>query len=449
MNPMNSTVSRVFKTSSGTVNLNICRLGNEGVFVVRKKCMIICIVIGLTVVVLSCRQVVYGQNKARSCEEKLITFWMREGNVQTSGLFNVDREVIFYSKDYYVKTDFSDGYALISENYDPAKDVPVFCSVIDVNGNTILKYRDLIPIYKTHISEQMFQYMISERETKIEEQGFYDIYGNKVIYCDRRVAYFAEGFHEGYVSYVDMKKHKAFFMDKHGTFLKDPFGIPVSADILNSFSEGCAVFGEKHGNPDLHTRSMSLWGIMDKKGRKLLSAKYTYLGEHVKNGFIPASLAYYDSEKEAATIGLIDLSGNWKIEPKYYEVKDYSGNVCAVRYMAKSSDLKERNTFGYRASGWRLVDIDGTAVFTLPEDYLLDGDFNDGYIVYGKPVGERQWKRGIMNERGDYITEPIFDEISYSSCGYWKVVYNGEYMLYSQKDGLVYPKDYLDFSRVR
>ncbi|MGI5106381.1 hypothetical protein H0R94_04965 [Treponema socranskii] len=96
-----------------------------------------------------------------------------------------------------------------------------------------------------------------------------------------------------------------------------------------------------------------------------------------------------------------------------------------------------------------MVDIDGTVVFTLPEDYFVDGDFNDGYIVYGKPVGERQWKRGIMNERGDYITEPIFDEISYSSCGYWKVVYNGEYMLYSQKDGLVYPKDYLDFSRVR
>ena len=55
----------------------------------RKKCMSLYIVIGLTIVALSCRQAVYGQNKARSCKEKLITFWIREGNVRTSGLFNV------------------------------------------------------------------------------------------------------------------------------------------------------------------------------------------------------------------------------------------------------------------------------------------------------------------------------------------------------------------------
>ena len=188
---------------------------------------------------------------------------------------------------------------------------------------------------------------------------------------------------------------------------------------------------------------------MDKKGRKLLSAKYAYLGERVINGFIPAASVYYDNEEETvAATGLINVAGNWKIKPKYYGVKNYSGSVCAVRYIPVSADRKVRNAFGYRASGWKLVDIRDNDVFILPQDYTLDGDFNDGYIIYGKPVGERQWKWGLMNERGEFVTRPVFDKILYSSCGYWIVLYNDEYMLYSDKDGLVRPKEYLDFSKI-
>ncbi|MGI5174412.1 WG repeat-containing protein [Treponema sp. OMZ 840] len=374
---------------------------------------------------------------------------MEEQGDFVSGLFNENKKVVFCSKDYYVKTDFSDGYALIGQTYDPEKDEPLFCSVVDVSGKTIFQYRDSGPVYRIHISEQMFQYMLYDKDTEIDEHGFYDIHGNKAVYCDRRAAYFSGGFHEGYVVYHDLKKHKAFFMDKHGTFLKERFNFPVSADILNRFSEGYAVFGEKHGNPDLHTRSMSLWGIMDKKGRKLLSAKYAYLGECVINGFIPAASVYYDNEEElTAATGLIDVAGNWKIKPKYYEVKNYSGSVCAVRYIPVSADRKVRNAFGYRASGWKLIDIRDNDVFILPQDYTLDGDFNDGHIIYGKPVGERQWKWGLMNERGEFATQPVFDKILYSSCGYWIVLYNDEYMLYSDKDGLVRPKEYLDFSKI-
>ena len=415
----------------------------------QKKFTFICIIILWATVFFSCRPTINDQNTVSRSEKKLITFRMGEQGDFVSGLFNTDREVVFYSKDYYVKTDFSDGYALIGQNYDPEKDDPLFCSVIDVSGTTILQYRDSSPIYRIHISEQMFQYMLYDKDMEIDEHGFYDIHGNKAVYCDRGVAYFSGGFHEGYVVYHDLKKHKAFFMDKHGTFLKERFDFPVSADILNRFSEGYAVFGEKHGNPDLHTQSKSLWGIMDKKGRKLLSAKYAYLGERVINGFIPAASVYYDNEEETvAATGLIDVAGNWQIKPKYYEVKNYSGSVCAVRYMPVSADRKVRNASGYKASGWKLVDIRDNDVFILPRDYTLDGDFNDGHIIYGKPVGERQWKWGLMNERGEFVTRPVFDKILYSSCGYWIVLYNDEYMLYSDKDGLVSPKEYLDFSKI-
>jgi len=360
-----------------------------------------------------------------------------------SGLFNEDKAVVVFSENYYIKENFSDGYALIgNKNGQPV------CFVADINGNIVFQYPDSDPLARNWISEQMFWYLVYA-DTKAIEEGFYDVYGEKALYCDANVASFSGGFHEGYVVYHDLKKHKAFFMDKYGKFLKIKYLFPVSADILNGFSEGYAVFGEKHGNPDLHTRSMSLWGIMDKKGRKLLSAKYAYLGECVINGFIPAASVYYDNEEElTAATGLIDVTGNWQIKPTYYEVKNYSGSVCAVRYMPVSAERKVRNASGYKASGWKLVDIRDNDVFILPQDYTLDGDFNDGHIIYGKPAGERQWKWGLMNERGEFATKPVFDKILYSSCGYWIVLYNDEYMLYSDKDGLVRPKEYLDFSKI-
>lgn len=409
----------------------------------QKKFTFICIIILLATVFFSCRPTINKQNTVPRPEKKLITFRMGEQGDFVSGLFNTDLEVVFCSKDYYVKTDFSDGYALIgNKNGQPV------CFVADVNGNIVFQYPDSDPLARNWISEQMFWYLVYA-DTKAIEEGFYDVYGEKALYCDANVASFAGGFHEGYVVYHDLKKHKAFFMDKYGKFLKIKYLFPVSADILNGFSEGYAVFGEKHGNPDLHTRSMSLWGIMDKKGRKLLSAKYAYLGERVINGFIPAASVCYDNEEEtAAATGLIDVTGNWQIKPTYYEVKNYSGSVCAVRYMPVSAERKVRNASGYRAPGWKLVDIRDNDVFILPQDYTLDGDFNDGHIIYGKPAGERQWKWGLMNERGEFVTRPVFDKILYSSCGYWIVLYNDEYMLYSDKDGLVRPKEYLDFSKI-
>lgn len=386
---------------------------------------------------------VYGQNTVPRPEKKLITFRMGEQGDFVSGLFNEDKAVVVFSEKYYIKENFSDGYALIgNKNGQPV------CFVADVNGNIVFQYPDSDPLARNWISEQMFWYLVYA-DTKAIEEGFYDVYGEKALYCDANVASFSGGFHEGYVVYHDLKKHKAFFMDKYGKFLKIKYLFPVSADILNGFSEGYAVFGEKHGNPDLHTRSKSLWGIMDKKGRKLLSAKYAYLGERVINGFIPAASVYYDNEEElTAATGLIDVTGNWQIKPTYYEVKNYSGSVCAVRYIPVSADRKVRNAFGYRAPGWKLVDIRDNDVFILPQDYTLDGDFNDGHIIYGKPAGERQWKWGLMNERGEFATKPVFDKILYSSCGYWIVLYNDEYMLYSDKDGLVRPKEYLDFSKI-
>lgn len=386
---------------------------------------------------------VYGQNTVPRPEKKLITFRMGEQGDFVSGLFNEDKAVVVFSENYYIKENFSDGYALIgNKNGQPV------CFVADINGNIVFQYPDSDPLARNWISEQMFWYLVYA-DTKAIEEGFYDVYGEKALYCDANVASFSGGFHEDYVVYHDLKKHKAFFMDKYGKFLKIKYLFPVSADILNGFSEGYAVFGEKHGNPDLHTRSKSLWGIMDKKGRKLLSAKYAYLGERVINGFIPAASVYYDNEEElTAATGLIDVTGNWQIKPTYYEVKNYSGSVCAVRYIPVSADRKVRNAFGYRAPGWKLVDIRDNDVFILPQDYTLDGDFNDGHIIYGKPAGERQWKWGLMNERGEFATKPVFDKILYSSCGYWIVLYNDEYMLYSDKDGLVRPKEYLDFSKI-
>lgn len=386
---------------------------------------------------------VYGQNTVPRPEKKLITFRMGEQGDFVSGLFNEDKAVVVFSENYYIKENFSDGYALIgNKNGQPV------CFVADINGNIVFQYPDSDPLARNWISEQMFWYLVYA-DTKAIEEGFYDVYGEKAFYCDANVASFSGGFHEDYVVYHDLKKHKAFFMDKYGKFLKIKYLFPVSADILNGFSEGYAVFGEKHGNPDLHTRSKSLWGIMDKKGRKLLSAKYAYLGERVINGFIPAASVYYDNEEElTAATGLIDVTGNWQIKPTYYEVKNYSGSVCAVRYIPVSADRKVRNAFGYRAPGWKLVDIRDNDVFILPQDYTLDGDFNDGHIIYGKPAGERQWKWGLMNERGEFATKPVFDKILYSSCGYWIVLYNDEYMLYSDKDGLVRPKEYLDFSKI-
>ncbi len=409
----------------------------------QKKFTFICIIILLATVFFSCRPTINKQNTVPRPEKKLITFRMGEQGDFVSGLFNEDKAVVVFSENYYIKENFSDGYALIgNKNGQPV------CFVADINGNIVFQYPDSDPLARNWISEQMFWYLVYA-DTKAIEEGFYDVYGEKALYCDANVASFSGGFHEGYVVYHDLKKHKAFFMDKYGKFLKIKYLFPVSADILNGFSEGYAVFGEKHGNPDLHTRSKSLWGIMDKKGRKLLSAKYAYLGERVINGFIPAASVYYDNEEElTAATGLINVAGNWQIKPTYYEVKNYSGSVCAVRYIPVSADRKVRNAFGYRAPGWKLVDIRDNDVFILPQDYTLDGDFNDGHIIYGKPAGERQWKWGLMNERGEFATKPVFDKILYSSCGYWIVLYNDEYMLYSDKNGLVRPKEYLDFSKI-
>ena len=62
----------------------------------QKKFTFICIIILLATVFFSCRPTINKQNTVPRPEKKLITFRMGEQGDFVSGLFNTDREVVFY-----------------------------------------------------------------------------------------------------------------------------------------------------------------------------------------------------------------------------------------------------------------------------------------------------------------------------------------------------------------
>lgn len=154
---------------------------------------------------------------------------------------------------------------------------------------------------------------------------------------------------------------------------------------INNFSEGYALF-------TYTIRSEFKYGFVDKSGKEVYLDKYDIV-EDFKDGIAqvgrfwkqPSGGDFYDDE---AKYGFIDNKFNEIISLKYLNCAGYNEGLIAV---------KEDNHWGY---------IDKNDNIKIPFKFNYANQFVDGVAVVSLND-----KKGLINTKGDYVIDCIYQEI--------------------------------------
>ncbi|MCH5349823.1 MAG: WG repeat-containing protein [Oscillospiraceae bacterium] len=137
-------------------------------------------------------------------------------------------------------------------------------------------------------------------------------------------------------------------------------------------------------------------GAIDTKGNIVIDLKYELIGEFAKNGLASAILTYGDE------IGFIDKTGEWVIEPRFWDVAwGFSENGLASAAVLDSSGNKK----------WGYIDESGSWVIEPQFDQTYPFNKND-LAVISIFEGDKE-KYGVIDKSGAIIAEPKYDYIGY------------------------------------
>jgi len=240
---------------------------------------------------------------------------------------------------------------------------------------------------------------------------------------------------------------KCQYIDKQGrTIYECPYG--------NPFSEGLAAIlvGAKWGMLSEVFGKEGKWGVINKKGKMVIPAQYTFEVESFSEGlavFRVASaqsgyintggeviiepqyiLAFEFSEGLAAVCkeegwGFINKLGEVVISLKYESARSFSEGLAAVSIKDKTSEK------------WGVIDKRGKLVVPFKYDYIRR--FSDGLAAV-----EKNHKWGYIDYAGRVVISFKFDDAEPFSEGYAKVTV-GKLDGYIDKKGdfVIQPKFYL------
>lgn len=151
--------------------------------------------------------------------------------------------------------------------------------------------------------------------------------------------------------------------------------------------------------------------------------------------------------------GYIDTSGNFAIEPKFENARDFSEGLAAVEkdekfgYINTSGEWVIQPTYNSAKpfnSGVALVNNDGiweyintkgdVIVFPVADKYY---SFNDGVAFF-----KRNGKVGLVDTKGQVIIKPTYDAIKKFIDGYARVIKDDFWGMINTKGELVIPLEY-------
>ncbi len=195
--------------------------------------------------------------------------------------------------------------------------------------------------------------------------GFINLDGKTIIEPKYEDSY-SSGFSDGLANVRENEKHG--YINKKGEVI-----IPFIYDWGYRFNDGYAIV--KQGSRKF---------FIDKKGSILKTEKCTVV-ETINGGF-KEGLAVVKVKKK---YGLINLSGDFVISPKYDDLGGYNHGICSFKINGK---------WGF---------MDKTQQIFIKPKFKDVGYFQDG--IAPASLNGKKW--GLIDLDGEFIKEPEFDQI--------------------------------------
>ena len=162
----------------------------------------------------------------------------------------------------------------------------------------------------------------------------------------------------------------------------DAFTCPDEVIDIKNFTEEMAPFKGKNDR----------FGFVNTKGQIVVPATFLSVG-YFSNG-----LAW--AKTSALTIGFIDKSGNWVLNPQFESAKEFDPESGFA--LVKST------------GEWKLIDRTGKAL-------VVSGDTGYGEFYEGVCNAKKGAKVGLINTNGEWIVAAHYDKIQRMQNGYANV----------------------------
>ena len=337
------------------------------------------------------------------------------GEDYISYLFDNDKKIIFTaSKDIYP---FQGGYTVASDGYNTI--------ALDNHGNELFRYK-IFPVYVWFYSEGYF----TRFDEKKDGGSYYVNFKNKRINLQA-----AHPVKNGYCAQYNLENKKMYYQSPNGKCLKTKNGDIYYSEYCGDFSNGYAVVGEN-----------DLYGIINISAEEIVNKNFSFIG-NLKYEYATASIKGTKKKYKHRTdpkYGLIDMHGNWIIEPDYYQVTAVSSESAVIK---TTSNNKEN-------CGWAVIHLKDKTVTYYEKTIDLQSDFESGEIFFDKSAifcySNTFDKFGIINDEGKIILNAICEKIEpFPDNGYWQVLINDKWMLFKEDEGILDPEKYLDFGKVK
>ena len=330
------------------------------------------------------------------------------------GFFNDSKKVLYFANGELYP--FLNNYTVLQNNEN--------MTVIDSKGKELFKYKTL-PIMEWSYSEGFF--------SSYWEHDWVDVYNARGKIINLRTA---RPVKNGFCVLYNSDNKMMYYTSPEGKCLKTKNGDIYYSEYCGDFSNGYAVVGEN-----------DLYGIINISAEEIVNKNFSFIG-NLKYEYATASIKGTKKKYKHRTdpkYGLIDMHGNWIIEPDYYQVTAVSSESAVIK--TTSNNNKEN-------CGWAVIHLKDKTVTYYEKTIDLQSDFESGEIFFDKSAifcySNNFGKFGIINDEGKIILNAICEKIEpFPDNGYWQVLINDKWMLFKEDEGILDPEKYLDFGRVK
>ena len=329
------------------------------------------------------------------------------------GFFNDSKKILYFANGELYP--FLNNYTVLQNNEN--------MTVIDSKGKELFKYKTL-PIMEWSYSEGFF--------SSYWEHDWVDVYNARGKIINLRTA---RPVKNGFCVLYNSDNKMMYYTSPEGKCLKTKNGDIYYSEYCGDFSNGYAVVGEN-----------DLYGIINISAEEIVNKNFSFIG-NLKYEYATASIKGTEEKYKHRTdpeYGLIDMHGNWIIEPDYYQVTAVSSESAVIK---TTSNNKEN-------CGWAVIHLKDKTVTYYEKTIDLQSDFESGEIFFDKSAifcySNNFDKFGIINDEGKIILNAICEKIEpFPNNGYWQVLINDKWMLFKEDEGILDPEKYLDFGRVK
>ena len=174
-------------------------------------------------------------------------------------------------------------------------------------------------------------------------------------------------------------------------------------DVRHHFALGLAAFKDDNGK----------WGYIDKKGNAAIEARFDDADSFQKDYGL--AVAEIDGKK-----GFINPEGEWAIKPQFDHAADFSEGLSSVfNYKWPVLLLKQR----------AYINTKGETVIRLSDSVTFAGSFKEGLARV--QINDAKW--GYINQKGEWVIRPQFDDAEHFYEGEARVKLNGRWRRISLK----------------